>query len=153
MDIYIKKLLLNFEIDKCKFYSVHEKEKIKNIINEITYSEINKLLDEALQNFIKNNSISNNLLEIKKPISIHIDFNISKKNLEGIKELIESQLSKEITKNINIYSDNNIWLGNVNNNKSNIFYLRKFLFLLLKSILVYINDFLFQFRINVLLHV
>ena len=109
MDIYIKKLLLNFEIDKCKFYSVHEKEKIKNIINEITYSEINKLLNEALQNFIKNNSLSNNILEIKKPISINIDFNISKKNIEVIKELIESKLSKEITKNINIYSDNNIF--------------------------------------------
>ena len=120
MDIYIKKLLLNFEIDKCKFYSVHEKEKIKNIINEITYSEINKLLDEALQNFIKNNSLSNNLLEIKNPISIHIDFNISKKNLEVIKELIKSQLSKEITKTLNIHSGNNIWLGNINNNKSKI---------------------------------
>ena len=120
MDVYIKKLLLTFEINKYKFTSVKEKERISEIIKKITYSKINNILDEAFKNFIKKNPMIDNLLEITTPIKIHIDYNFSNNNTEIIQNSIQSQLTDAIIKNLNRSVDYYTEIHKKNKNTINI---------------------------------
>ena len=120
MDIYIKKLLLTFEINKYKFTSVKEKERISEIIKKITYSKINNILDEAFKNFIKKNPMIDNLLEITTPIKIHIDYNFSNDSTEIIQNSIQSQLTDAIIKNLNRSVDYYTEIHKKNKNTINI---------------------------------
>ena len=102
MDIYIKKLLLNFNTNKATFANIKKKNKIKKIISDIIYTEIDILLKKTFQNLNDVICQLTGIVEIKDPITISINYNLSNNNIQEMQDFFLKQILNAVSKNINI---------------------------------------------------